>query len=295
MESIKRAFASNQDRGNYVKWSPTSPLANRDRKQQTTKDNPTGACHTGHATSNFIPQDRGRQETIEWLATGTSESLAALLTERDRAAKQAQHEPRTKGTEEVEPILKEPTYKNVKELHTVQRRTEMAVRYGVPGVVVYNFSRTLGWNRAAMSRLPCPPLQLRDFQARIREIKLASAGTPAAPYPPIDWLVLSERRAAQRPKLQKQLTYTEYDEMDEQGAYPISPISEPGGWRDGVDITDARPRLTLEISPDDTVRPFTHSEEGDEEGEYGPYDIDVMSATLSERGAIAVEAEPRVQ
>ncbi|KAI0113913.1 hypothetical protein GGR51DRAFT_556411 [Nemania sp. FL0031] len=218
---------------------------------------------------NFTPQDRARQETLDWLNSGTSDSLAALLKERDRAAKEVRHGPRTKGTEEVQMILKEPSYRSVEKLHSAQRRTGMTIRYGAPGAVAYNFSKSLGWNRALPSQLPS--LQLRDFQARIKETQTAPATIPVVPFSPIDWLVLSDPTASQQLSLQRRLSDFALDgDVDEEEDYVSSPISEPGGWRDceQMDITDSRPRLTLEIPVVETAGSFHLGGSGVEEDKF---------------------------
>lgn len=66
----------------------------------------------GNATLSFIPQEYARNETMAWLNSGTSNALESLLTERDRAAKQVQRGPMTKGTNEVQLILNEPSCKS---------------------------------------------------------------------------------------------------------------------------------------------------------------------------------------
>ncbi|KAI0456682.1 hypothetical protein F5B21DRAFT_467519 [Xylaria acuta] len=96
----------------------------------------------------------------------------------------------------------------------------MAVRYGAPGVVIYNFSKSRGWNRA--SRIPS--LQLRDPDVSV----------PAVPLSPINWLVLPNLKPPQTSGCGYK------DESREQWARS-SPVSEPGGWRDTEQMAHVTP------------------------------------------------------
>lgn len=250
-----------------------------------------GSRHSGYPRSvsptiSFTPQGRGREETLEFLKKGTSESLSSLLTERDKASEHIKLGPNTKGTHEVQQILREPTYHSVQQLHSLQRRTEMEVRYGTPGAMIYNFSKSLGWNQAAGSQLP--PLQLRCFNTRMNEIQFASASIPPLPFSPINWLILP-----QQPAPEKSIPDgVNRDRLQYHGR--SSPISEPGGWRDTeqVDIADMRPELTLEMPLGDTIASSDSSinevVDEDSEGESYPCGIGVASTT-SERQATAVK------
>ncbi|CAJ2505411.1 Uu.00g128050.m01.CDS01 [Anthostomella pinea] len=144
---------------------------------------PRGAGHVGIA-ANFAPRVRGRDETLAWLAGDSPDALADLLTVRGRAARQVRRGPSTKGTREIKHMLREPSRKAVEQFHIVRSQAEMAVRYGVPGTVAYNFSKSVRWNTTAAPRLPL--LRLENFGSMVRE----AIGTSCTPSPPIDWLVL---------------------------------------------------------------------------------------------------------
>ncbi|KAI3329282.1 hypothetical protein HD806DRAFT_279377 [Xylariaceae sp. AK1471] len=306
MESIKRFFSPKKSKskskskkrprisspvnGSFEKLTPDSgPQAVYSPRLSSRRNN-----HVSRATTTFTPEDRGRAETIAWLNTGTSQSLATLLTERDQAAKQIRRGPKTKGTKEVQLILHKPSRKAVEQLHRVRRQAEMVVRYGAPGIVAYNFSKSLGWNQASASKLP--PLQLRDFGTRMREIGTVSARLPAVPFTPITWLVLPTPTAAQGPKLQRQALSCEVgDEQQEEPARSWSPVSEPGGWRDSekMDIADSRLDLTQEVPVGEIEGLFVVGEEEEEEeegeGEYDPYDVNVVPVTPFESEATAIK------
>ncbi|KAH9908987.1 hypothetical protein F4778DRAFT_793055 [Xylariomycetidae sp. FL2044] len=157
------------------------------------------------ATTDFTPQARGRDETLAFLRSGTFDSLKSLLSERDRAGRQVVRGPNTRGTRETQFVLRRPSRRAVEHLQHVCRQAEMAVRYGVPGAAVYNFSRSMAWNRSEAIRMPS--LQLRDLGARMN---LAGGGSssssdrapsplrvqPPVPFVPITWLDLGDGAAA---------------------------------------------------------------------------------------------------
>ncbi|KAI2629705.1 hypothetical protein GGR54DRAFT_275854 [Hypoxylon sp. NC1633] len=166
-----------------------------------------------HKTSasrlDFTPRTRGTEATVAWLKTGMSDELIKILDERDHAERQVHLGPRTKGTEEVQLVLRDPCKKSAERFHHARKQAEFTERYGVTGRVVYNFSRSIGWNKDNAPMLP--PLQLTDFGAMMRENKRLFPDTLT---PPIDWIDLG-------------MSGTPGDNKK-----PLSPISEPGGWRD---------------------------------------------------------------
>jgi hypothetical protein len=236
MESIKIFFSPKKSRS---KGCPqiSSPISGSSKKLTVDIDlrtsRPPAPSSSHHhqengnsrlrvATSIVAPQDRGREETMAWLKSGTSESLVTLLTDRDRAAKQARHGPKTKGTEEVQLILSKPSSKTVEQLHHVRRQAEVVAGYGAAGVVAYNFSKSLGWNQALASKIPA--LRLRNFGPSMKEIRTVSTSCiPPVPFTPVDWLVLptSTSTMTQEPKSRKER---------KEPARSLSPISELGGW-----------------------------------------------------------------
>ncbi|XXG94689.1 hypothetical protein Hte_000946 [Hypoxylon texense] len=144
-------------------------------------------------TLEFTPRDQAHDATIEYLKSGTEEDLSRLLDERDRGESHVRRGPKTSGTEEVQCVLREPSIRSVERLHNAFKQAEVTLRYGYSGRIVYNFSRSLAWNKA--SRVPrLPSLQLIDFGDMVRE----SIGG-------LNELRLSRSSTA---------------------------ISEPGGWRD---------------------------------------------------------------
>ncbi|KAI1356941.1 hypothetical protein F5Y01DRAFT_321248 [Xylaria sp. FL0043] len=240
-----------------------------------------GDSHSSNATISFMPQDHGREQTIAWLNTGAYESLASLLTERDQAASQIRRGPRAKGTNEVQQILKNPSCKTVEELHCLKKQTEMATRYGKPGVVVYNFRRLFGWNKTTSSKLPS--LQLKDFETRMKEVESATASMRPILFSPINWLKLPKPTAAYQSMPGGGLADYE-DEDTVQQARSLSPISEAGGWRDGnqVDIADSRLDPLYEMPMSKREGNCVAEEETDEDyrGEYGYHDSDSASMAL---------------
>ncbi|KAI0539939.1 hypothetical protein GGR58DRAFT_193405 [Xylaria digitata] len=267
MESIRQLITSKKNKGKPNVRKPlqvSSPVEGSFRKL-TFESSPvavypdqlpsccqyTNNSHIGCATIDFIPQARGKEETIAWLNTGTYDSLNTLITEQAQAAQEIKRGARTKGTEEVQRILDSPSCRTVEEFHHVRQKSEMAIRWGAPGVVAYNFSKSLGWNRAAASRLPS--LQLRGFD------RIATSNSPVVPFAPIDWFVLPDPVGAQQSEGRWQSpNFRREDGLEEDR--PLSPISEPGGWRD--------------------------------EGEYDPFDIADMPMASSFQAAIAVHITP---
>ncbi|KAI0817964.1 hypothetical protein GGR55DRAFT_622808 [Xylaria sp. FL0064] len=156
----------------------------------------------------------------------------------------------------------------------------MAIRYGMPGVVVYNFSRLFGWNKTASSKLPS--LQLKDFETRMKEVESATASMRPIPFSPINWLKLPKPTAAYQ-SMPGGLADCE-DEGTVQQARSSSPISEAGGWRDGdhVDIADWRLDPLYEMPMREREGNFVAEEETDENyiGEYGYHDSDSVSMAL---------------
>jgi hypothetical protein len=236
---------------------------------------------SSHITMPFTPQERGREETIQLLETGTYGSLTALLTQRNQAAKQVRRGPRTTGTREVQTILREPSRKSVQSFHAVRLRAEMELHYGVPGLVAYNFSKTVGWNRDAAMRVPS--LQLNSMIPSL---------PPIRPYTPIRWLQLPEPELESKEKEK---------EEKEKITDCWSPLTEPGGWRED-DIGDTRldslygESLAGSLSSGDSE----HSNycipderiDGWREGEHDPDDVNVEAAAPLGTEARAVTITP---
>ncbi|KAI0438776.1 hypothetical protein F4803DRAFT_81140 [Xylaria telfairii] len=293
MEYIKQIFSSNRNK-NKAKYKQQVDLpVDESVLSLSPKSQPVKAYHSRpfynyqysndshieHATTTFIPQDRGREQTIEWLNSGTSESLVALLTEQERAAKQVRRGPRTKGTREVHAILNKPSRKTVEKLHRVRERAEMAVRYSTPGVVIYNFSKSCGWNRASASRIPS--LQLRDHRLSVSTV----------PSSPINSLV--------RPNLGILVARCPQQQASgcEEQFHSWSPVSEPGGWRDTeqMNIPSVKPDINTHTAPvkgreRDVV--ISEEEHKGEEGAYDPYNSNDVPATPSESQATAIRIIP---
>ncbi|KAI1637368.1 hypothetical protein F4809DRAFT_661260 [Biscogniauxia mediterranea] len=177
---------------------------------------------TTTTTTSFVPRDRGRKATLEWLYSGAPDSSVAKLgRERERAARQVRRGPKNLGTFEVQDLLRRPSRRAVERLHLARRQAEVAVRYGVSGAAAYNFSRSLRWNRIEGSRpVPSPPPQPHGFAGggggggggagRPPSVTIA----PAGPYTPIQWLELPESEAAG------------------ENRKSVTPTGESGGWRD---------------------------------------------------------------
>ncbi|KAI8632026.1 hypothetical protein F5Y19DRAFT_422885 [Xylariaceae sp. FL1651] len=233
-KSKKRPQTNLPFSGNLEKLTPDRSYQTAIAPLSSSRQRKKGDNQFGFTTTTFMPQERGRDATIALLNTGTPESLAKLLTERDHAAKQVRRGPKTKGTTEVQLILRKPSCKAVEKLYRVRQQAEVAVRYSAPAVVAYNFSRSLRWNQK--SALKLPSLQLRAFgPAMMREIRTASAKIPAAvPFAPIDWLVLPTPTAA----TQGYVCEEDEESQPQPPARCWSPVSEPGGWRDGATEED---------------------------------------------------------
>ncbi|KAI1499161.1 hypothetical protein F5X99DRAFT_430899 [Biscogniauxia marginata] len=212
-------------------------------------------------TTDFVPRDRGRKETIDFLKSCTSDSLARLLREQDRAERQVRRGPKTIGNKEVQNILRRPSRRAVERFHFVRRQAEVAIRYGAPGAAAYNFSRSLNWNKTAGQTL-LPSLQLRDPGNRMSRPSSISVA-PAGPFTPISWLEL--------PKAKKPSS----DDPES-----LSPISEPGGWRDTSPGELERPESRAgferdeEAGGEDVEHPELPQLDTDVEREFDPCDDD---------------------
>ncbi|KAJ3554967.1 hypothetical protein NPX13_g10470 [Xylaria arbuscula] len=251
-----------------------------------------GSLYSGYPPSvsptiAFTPQARGREETIAYLNTGSSGSLTSLLTEQDKASEQIKRGPHTQGTREVQQILEEPTHHSLQQLYDLQREAEMKVHYGTPGVVMYNFSKSFGWNQTKGTNLP--PLQLRNLDKRRKGIRFAAS---TAPYlPPINSLVPQQPTPSASTSHQK-------EKNERQVPRCPTPVSEPGGWRDvdpPEDIADIRLQAYFEtpLGGGETDHSDEVSdEEVDEnsEGESAP--VIGLALTSSERRATAIKVIP---
>ncbi|CAJ2502038.1 Uu.00g048910.m01.CDS01 [Anthostomella pinea] len=191
MEAINGWFRSKQN--STVKNTELHISAPLNGSFEKLKENETRTGHSkphgkiATATTSFTPQSRGKEETLAWL-NGTSDALTQLIDQQSHAASQVRRGPKTRGNREVQLILREPCPKTVEKLHRVKNQAEIAVRYGVPGTVVYNFSKSLNWNNTTTPQLPS--LQLRDFGSMIRDA--VAARIPPAPSTPITWLVIPD-------------------------------------------------------------------------------------------------------
>ncbi|KAI1118887.1 hypothetical protein F5Y14DRAFT_446697 [Nemania sp. NC0429] len=298
MESIKRFFNPKKKKrnnpkpdhathmpvdGSYKKVAPEGNATMTYPPRVSSLRYPIGNFYpAGNATIGFIPQARGRQETMAWL--DTPNALESILKERDRAAKQVRRGPMTKGTSEVQLILKEPSYTSVEKFHNVQQRTEMTTRYGLSGTVAYNFSKSLGWNMANRSRIPS--LQLRDLGTRMRQIRAAASKPAILPFSPMNWLVLPTPTTADQRRSSRRLSYFDHgDKSVEQQQVPdLSPIYESGVWSDSnqVDIADLRPSFKYDIPLTDNEWLSVAGEEEDEQSEKeGDSDSDVIVASTT--------------
>ncbi|KAI0164942.1 hypothetical protein GGR57DRAFT_514799 [Xylariaceae sp. FL1272] len=184
----------------------------------------------GHVTSTFTPTERGRDATIEWLNSGTLDSLKTLLAERDRAEKQVRRGPKTMGTSQVQLILRQPSRKTVAQLHQVCHQAGIAIKYGATGVVAYNFSKSFGWNQSAGLT---PPLQLKEFGEIMQDVRSKTGRVSSVPFVPIDWLVLPPSQESHPEALEDKPEDNCEGRDVEQRCW--TPFSEPGGWRDCED------------------------------------------------------------
>ncbi|KAI5926803.1 hypothetical protein F4810DRAFT_707343 [Camillea tinctor] len=153
----------------------------------TTSTTTTTTSTTSTTTTSFIPRDRGRTATLEWLNSGTSLSIAKLTRERECAARQTRRGRKDLGTFEVQELLRKPSRRAIERFNLVRRQAEVTVRYGVSGVVAYNFSRSLRWNKEVEGP------RLRGFGGGAGAGRPPSMTmAPAGPYTPIHWLRLPE-------------------------------------------------------------------------------------------------------
>ncbi|KAI1780021.1 hypothetical protein F4818DRAFT_437314 [Hypoxylon cercidicola] len=118
-------------------------------------------------TLDFTPRGQAHDASIAYAKSGTSKDLTRLLDERDRGETHVRRGPKTNGTGEVQRVLREPSIRSVEKLHHAFKQAEFSLRYGSCGRLLYNFSKSLAWNKARVPRLPS--LQLTDFGDMIKE------------------------------------------------------------------------------------------------------------------------------
>ncbi|KAI0135554.1 hypothetical protein F4814DRAFT_444373 [Daldinia grandis] len=187
------------------------------------ENNPHGA----HATTmNHIPQNYGMEETLAYLHSGSPYDLARLSDERDRIENQTRRRPKTQGTKEVELVLREPSIRSVKQLYQICKQAEAVAKYGLVGKIAYNFSKSTGWNRINISRLPS--LQLRKPREAVRKPSGLLTTSIVKPDFDVSMFPFSIDR-------------------------PSSPVSEAGGWRDLPhtygDLEMGPPNLPATLNP----------------------------------------------
>ncbi|KAI2638112.1 hypothetical protein GGS21DRAFT_549158 [Xylaria nigripes] len=299
MVSIRRLFTSkkgegkSEDRahngprlqGGAEHLMPTSGL--QGRGLQSISD-----IRSTRSITAITTQAQGQREIMALIQSGTSDSLGRSLKSRDQVATQVQRRPKTRGTEEGRLILEQPR-KAVEQLRQVKRHAEAAVRYGARGIVAYNFSRTLRWNKYSTSLLPA--LQLKTPGAGVRRNQGLSTSLPAATFPPIDWLVLPSSTSDQEAK-PAQFSTSEEEHDQEELLRACSPVSEPGSRRDspGMDIADLGQNFTGVTSIRQTEERFKldNEEYEKDEGEYDPYDVNVAPETPPTTEASAIRITP---
>ena len=123
-------------------------------------------------TSNFVPQTKGTEATLNWLETRSAGALSRLKIERDRAARQNRRGPQNRGAKEVKEILKRPSRATVEQLRQVRDHAQATVRYGAAtGAVVHSLSQSLrgGAAGARFAAPKLPSLQLKDFSTMVRD------------------------------------------------------------------------------------------------------------------------------
>ncbi|KAI1322883.1 hypothetical protein F5Y16DRAFT_415402 [Xylariaceae sp. FL0255] len=293
MESIKRFFNPNKEKRDSKGSKKRPPNISAPLPGSFTNINSAGnedarALVLRHSqpssTTSFVPLARGRNATVAYLRSGgTPESLRALKAEQKHAAKDTRLGPRTKGTRQVQQILRAPSRRAVEELCRVRQQAEMVIRYGAPGLAAYNFSMSLGWNTKKGAVIPS--LQLHGAVGRT-PVPLAlnplAMHPIAVPYTPINWLILSppQQEHKQEPKV-----------GGEEISRCWSPVSEAGGWRDDAD------RRLYSSEKDKQGLFVVDDNEEDEEGESDPYDTDAVPNTPSESEAqiLSVTPVPRRQ
>ncbi|KAI0017250.1 hypothetical protein F4780DRAFT_614157 [Xylariomycetidae sp. FL0641] len=285
MEAIKRWLDPKKKKASDrpgVSWSASGSF---DRLQdQRTFD--VAQREISVVTPAFIPRDRGRQETLAWMNSGTFDNLNPILKVRDRAARQVRRGPKTKGTSQVQRILRRPTRETVEQLHRVCRQAEMTVRYGRPAAAAYNFSFPLSWNQATGPRLP--PLRLRNFGDSMGRGNQRASQTPAVPFKPIDWLILPGSKEAEEQDSSSSVNEEGGSNIDPGGIMP-RPASRMSPSREqDVDDNEMHPGLPS-IPPNFEVECDPYMEEEDDD----PYDDDLDDSYGQAAEAAWVASEAR--
>lgn len=221
MEVIKNLLGPNKGKGKNnndlknKKHLISPPLESLPDKQKQTAI-PHSLSNGSISTIGFTPRSQGREATLAFLDTHASDDLSKLIDERDHAENQVRQCPQTKGTEEVQNILHEPSIKSVEKLHHVRKQAEISLRYGSTGRFAYNFSKSLPWNKTNTPRLPS--LKLTDFGTMVGEHRFFSS--TYIPHSPSTPNCLDSKVSRSSVSL----------------TCPLSPISEPGGWRSLPDL-----------------------------------------------------------
>ncbi|KAI1382202.1 hypothetical protein F4677DRAFT_458437 [Hypoxylon crocopeplum] len=253
MEAIRKFISPNKRKendGNGKKKDIrglhiSRPLESLSERQRWNITHPNPRDDSGAPTMDFIPRSRGRKETLACINnSGNTDDLSRLLDKRDHAGRQVHQGPRTKGTMEVQRVLREPSIRSLEELYHVRKQAELTTRYGVPGEIAYNFGKSMGWNKANAPRLPS--LQLTGFDIMMKEyggrlLTNTACSIPPTPSNSVDRFDPGTPRTSSSSGRQQ------------------SPTSEPGGWRDrlpdnkeSTSDTESQPE-TLDIDSDSEV------------------------------------------
>ncbi|KAI0383795.1 hypothetical protein F5Y04DRAFT_287087 [Hypomontagnella monticulosa] len=193
MERVKRILCLGRTREDHdddsriKKSSISRPLETFRRRSATC----SSLGDVSASAMDFTPRSQGERATLAWLGSGSLDSLNLLRGEQYRAIRRLRRGPKTLGTAEVQRILREPSARSVMQLHRVREDAEVTLKYGSPGRVAYNFSRSLTWNQNNAQRLPS--LQLSDFEGTVKRARRGLFSGPSQ-YPSmsssISWLDL---------------------------------------------------------------------------------------------------------
>ncbi|KAI1416059.1 hypothetical protein F5Y13DRAFT_206991 [Hypoxylon sp. FL1857] len=206
MESMKRFLNPGKKDGRRntedIKRQISWPLENSPHRQEQVNVR-ASVYKQNNVRVDFAPRTQGKRATLAFANSGRPNDLAKLLDEQNRAERHVSQGPKTIGNKEVHLILREPSIRSVERFYHVRKQAELSMKYGIPGEVAYNFSRSVTWNQTN-----APSLQLAGFEHRG-----VFSNTPG-PMPISSPLSTCST-----------MVYTSNSRQ-------LSPISEPGGWRD---------------------------------------------------------------
>ncbi|KAI1383240.1 uncharacterized protein F4822DRAFT_419852 [Hypoxylon trugodes] len=192
LNHIKRLFNRKEKKKEMTTSSISWPIGRPPQRQDQNQVNRDVYDDIRNVPIHFTPRTQGEEATRAFVKNGMSDDLIKLLDDRDDAERQLNNAPKTKGTEEVQRILREPSRKSIEDFHNARNRAEATKRYGIVGDLAYHVDKYIRRNSVPV----LPPLQLIDFGMVMRReyggffSSYSSYRATPISSTPVDWLAL---------------------------------------------------------------------------------------------------------